>query len=47
MGLGRVIHANTARTCIELVTCRATESLIKSLKLQLSLKARANQVIEV
>jgi DNA-binding protein H-NS len=29
------------------VTPHVTESLIKSLKLQLSLKARANQVIEV
>jgi hypothetical protein len=29
------------------VTPRVTKSLIKSLKLQLSLKARANQVVEV
>jgi hypothetical protein len=31
----------------ESVTPRITESLIKLIKLQLSLKARANQVIEV
>jgi hypothetical protein len=38
---------STALVALANVTPRVTETIIKSLKLQLSLKARVNQVIEV
>jgi hypothetical protein len=41
------VEKNTGKIRVCIVTPRVMKSLIKSLKLQLSLKARANQVIKV